>query len=975
MKIFGNGFRRATAVPLIVAALAVTIMVPVSPASADPWVPPVFERLIGGWGHAGVYAWGMNFNPVTNEVVASDYNNYEVRKYDPTTGKENVAFFRPVAQRNGQPYSVAVQPGTGDMYVSEIGDGQTSGIVAVYDKNGTYKFELRMREVRYDAYTTFDDEGYLWVSDAHYWSSPTNPGMMRRYQVGEGVSCNNSTNACQVSSFGTYGNDPGQLNTPRGVAFDGDGNMWIADGGANRLVKVAPDGTELGRYGTPGTGTGAGQLAGDIRGVAIDRARNAVYVVDATGGQVEKFNLTTGAPVSNFGAIGAGPGQFRDGGRQVTVNPANGDVWAADFGGYRIMRWTSTGSYVGAYPNPERPRPLGGFNQVRGMAVDQSTGAIYTTEVYNFRVQKFAADGTFQGAWGDRGSDPPYGFDYPRGIGIDPATHEIWVANTRSHNIRVYDQNMNFLRTVGNGIDSTDPGSFRWPDGVEFWNGRAIVSDYNSSRVKVLDAATGAELFAISRTNNEVAINPDNGDIYVAGNTDIRVYDMNGVYLRRFGTRGSGDGQFRNLWDVDIHNGLLYASDTTRNDIQVLNLDGTFVGKFGTPGWLPTQMQGPSGIDFDAQGNIYISDFGNDRVLKYSWTQTAPSGDTTAPTVTRAAPANGATVPAGLIDVTGTASDDQQVAKTEVAILRTGSGMWWDARTSAWSTAKKWNLALGTGPVASMNWKLPFVGSDPAASYTVQARVTDVAGNVSSVNQTTFSTSAGGGDNVAPDAAVTVPTANQSFPAGPINFAGTATDNVGVGAVRVAIQRTTDNLWWRGGTTWGAYQQQLVTLPSPGATSTPWTYQWASPAAGGSYRLEVQAQDTAGNFDPTKPLVPFTVVGDTVAPDGTVTVPALNQVLVLGPLTLTGDATDNVGVDSVYVALQRKSDNLWLRIDGTWGQYQQRPVTLASPGATATGWSWNWTPTEAGAYSLQVEARDYAGNKDATKAWANFSVA
>jgi len=52
---------------------------------------------------------------------------------------------------------------------------------------------------------------------------------------------------------------------------------------------------------------------------------------------------------------------------------------------------------------------------------------------------------------------------------VNPANGEVWVASTRDHFIRVYDATgTTYLRTVGDGEDSTAVGSFRWPMDVEF---------------------------------------------------------------------------------------------------------------------------------------------------------------------------------------------------------------------------------------------------------------------------------------------------------------------------------------------------------------------------------------------------------------------------------------------------------------------------------------------------------------------------
>ena len=234
----------------------------------------------------------------------------------------------------------------------------------------------------------------------------------------------------------------------------------------------------------------------------------------------------------------------------------------------------------------------------------------------------------------------------------------------------------------------------------------------------------------------------------------------------------------------------------------------------------------------------------------------------------------------------------------------------------------------------------------------------------------------------------TVPTEGQVFPPGQINLSGTATDNVGVTVVRVAIQdrnKPAGQNWWRVGGTWGAFQNQTTTLGTPGGTSTTWSFAWTPPASGsGSYRVQGEALDAATNVTPApKPARLFSVSTgggpDTTAPTPVITAPTAGQVFPNGPVTFSGTATDNVGVTIVRLAIKdlaRPAGQNWWRVGGTWGAFQNQTTTLGTPGGTSTTWSYNWTPpTTAGSYSIQVEAVDAANNvTPAPKPTRQFSV-
>jgi len=116
---------------------------------------------------------------------------------------------------------------------------------------------------------------------------------------------------------------------------------------------------------------------------------------------------------------------------------------------------------------------------------------------------------------------------------------------------------------------------------------------------------------------------------------------------------------------------------------------------------------------------------------------------------------------------------------------------------------------------------------------------------------------------------------------------------------------------------------------------------------------------------------------DTTAPDATISSPANNATVPPGSLTFTGNATDNVGVSRVEMAIKNRTTNkYWNGSSWVSGWTWITPgATLASPGATSTSWSYTWTPPGTGPYAVSVRAVDAAGNIDATRPYYNFTVA
>jgi DNA-binding beta-propeller fold protein YncE len=77
----------------------------------------------------------------------------------------------------------------------------------------------------------------------------------------------------------------------------------------------------------------------------------------------------------------------------------------------------------------------------------------------------------------------------------------------------------------------------------------------------------------------------------------------------KFGTFGSGNGQFRTPIDLAIDpSNNIYVSDSDNNRIQVFNNNGTYITQFGNTGALHEMIEDPVGIALNSQGDVYVAD-------------------------------------------------------------------------------------------------------------------------------------------------------------------------------------------------------------------------------------------------------------------------------------------------------------------------------------------------------------------------------
>ncbi len=712
-------------------------------AAAAAWTPPGYVRSVGGTGTAGVYAWGIQYDAATNQIEVADYWNFFVRSYSPT-GTQTASFYQSASTRQGQPESIAVNPQNGDIYVAENGTQKAAGYIAHFTSSGTYVSEINTQS-EYTAWIAIDNTNHLYVVNGHLSGGSRNPNRVQEYDISQ-------PSAPQVNSWGTYGTGSCDFIQAMGISTDAAGNVYVADAQNYYIAEfkpsTSPNGGATCVQDIGSQGHAVGQFYGDLRGVAVDQKNNLLYVSDAAGYRIEEFNLATTPPtaVASIGSQGTGNGQLGDGARQIAVD-GSGDLWAADYSNFRFEEFSPTGAFMAMYPNPAEPPAPGFLSEARGVAVSPVDGTVWVADSWSDRFQKFASDGTFIGAWGHRGSTAPYGLDYPRGIGVDP-NGNVWVADTRDYVIRIYDSNGNYLTSIGTGTDSSSPGSFSAPDYVTFSGGNAYIADYWSCTMTVWTdpsaPATTAPTYVrqINGCNFGVAVDPGTGNTYIVdqGSQQVNEYSPNGLFIRNWGSYGTGSGQFESPWGIDVINGYVYVTDTKRNNVQAFTLSGQYAGQWGSTGAGAFQFNQPTGISHDSSGNIYVASANQGRVQVFSESVPLPSGDTTPPAVTLTSPTSKQIVPASTVTITGSATDNVGLGDLEVAIHNATTNLWWDGSHSNWTKTKTWNYSAPIcSSLTACTFSFGFVGETFGTKYTTQVRALDTTGNTTMTALVAFS--------------------------------------------------------------------------------------------------------------------------------------------------------------------------------------------------------------------------------------------
>jgi len=210
---------------------------------------------------------------------------------------------------------------------------------------------------------TIAPNGDLLVADTHY-------SRILRY----------SADGTTWTTFGRYGNGPGEMIYPQDVALDSDGNIYVASyGGSDRIIKFRGNGTFVKEWGE--SGEGPGQFHRPMA-LAI-RSGNEIVVADSCNHRIQRFDLE-GRFLGMLGVVGRRKGQLNYP-YDVATGP-EGEIYVCEFGNNRVTKFTRDGraSTLGGPGSA-----LGCLRCPWGLALDRA-GYLYVADTYNHRIQRFA---------------------------------------------------------------------------------------------------------------------------------------------------------------------------------------------------------------------------------------------------------------------------------------------------------------------------------------------------------------------------------------------------------------------------------------------------------------------------------------------------------------------------------------------------------------------------------------------------------
>lgn len=419
----------------------------------------------------------------------------------------------------------------------------------------------------------------------------------------------------------------------RGIAVDSSGNIYVVDQGNNRIVKFNSSLSYVTDWGGATPYGGSGFALSNPTGIAVDSSSGTtyLYVTDAQNNRVVGFD-SSGAYQNDWGGATAyGPKNLAMNYPQgIAIGTKNftTHVYVADTSNNRIIEFSTSGAYSKEWGSSTV------FNNANSVAVDPQ-GYVYVGDEgngsfsFSGRVQKYDVSSTptlVGSAWGGGSATAKGKLSAPWGIAFD-SSGDLIVSEVANGRLQKFTPQGAWLATWTSASLSTPAGL------TQDAAGNTYVADISGHHYEVFSpSGTDEGPVGASGTGNGtfgfvtgIAAN-SSGSLFVTdpGNVLIQKFGTDGFYKNlEWGGVGSGNGQFLesdlggNYGIAVDPAGYVYVADYLADRIQKFDFNGKFISKFGSYGTGNGQFNAPVGMTVDKAGNLYVCDMLNHRVQKF----------------------------------------------------------------------------------------------------------------------------------------------------------------------------------------------------------------------------------------------------------------------------------------------------------------------------------------------------------------------
>jgi len=262
-----------------------------------------------------------------------------------------------------------------------------------------------------------------------------------------------------VTAFeGGHGNGRCQFNSPRGIATDSAGNIFVADTNNGRIEKFSPSGTFV---------TSIGQFEAP-NGIAIDHAGN-IYVAEVgSKHRVQKLG-PDGKSIAEWASGFYGP-------RRIAIGPDD-SIYVVDQGRTRIVKFSPRGQVLATWGSDGSGG--GQFADHTSVAVDPRTNKVYVADPINKRIQVFDSDGKFLTKWLVPEWGQPAGYE---DLAIDSQRGRLYASSVHMSTILVFDLHGNRTGT----LTPMPPDKLNGSTAIALAKDKLLVLNSGSARVSVI---------------------------------------------------------------------------------------------------------------------------------------------------------------------------------------------------------------------------------------------------------------------------------------------------------------------------------------------------------------------------------------------------------------------------------------------------------------------------------------------------------
>ncbi|KAG2389232.1 hypothetical protein C9374_014632 [Naegleria lovaniensis] len=418
-----------------------------------------------------------------------------------------------------------------------------------------------------------------------------------------------------------------EQNSPKGVAMNSAGEVFIADFSNHRVRKISTSGVI-----STIAGTGTGGFSGDNgpatsaqlnfpTSVAVNSA-GEVFITDSNNNRVRK--VSTGGIISTIAGTGA-IGFSGDNGPatssklfypySVAVNSA-GEVFIADFSNHRVRK-VSTGGIISTiagtgtpgFSGDNIPATSAKIYNPTSVAVN-SVGELFITDSNNNRIRKVSTSGIIStiagtgisGFSGDNGPATSAQIFNPHSVAVN-SIGEVFFADFNNRRIRKITTDGNIVTIAGNSNYGRIP----------------IENMFVSSFTYVTALSDGGMLFSDTANHIVRRIHADNTVTTVAGNVLSGFAGDNGpaTTARLNAPRGVAVNSAGEVFIADFSNHRVRKVST---DGIISTIAGTGISGFSGDNGPATSAQlfNPYSVAMNSVGEVFVADSNNHRIRKVS---------------------------------------------------------------------------------------------------------------------------------------------------------------------------------------------------------------------------------------------------------------------------------------------------------------------------------------------------------------------